>query len=56
VRNNLVYVDYKTDGGIVCAPLQTKNFNCTINHIPSKQYEWRLLKKAETKFKRQRII
>jgi hypothetical protein len=55
VRNNLVYVDYKTDGGIVCAPLQTKNFNCTIDHIPSKQYEWRLLKKAETKFKRQRI-
>jgi len=59
VRKNLVYVDYKTDGGIISAPLKTKKYNCSFNYIPSQQYEWQMLLKApqlnETKFKRQRI-
>lgn len=59
VMKNLVYVDYKTDGGIVSAPLQTKNFNCSIDCIPLQQYEWRMLLKShqfkETNLKRQRI-
>ena len=59
VKNHLVYVDYKTDGGIISAPLKSNKFNCSFNYIPSQQYEWRMLLKApqlkETKFKRQRM-
>jgi len=46
-----VYVDYRTDGGIVAVPLQSKDFNCSITCPPSKQYMWRMLLSNERKIK-----
>jgi hypothetical protein len=52
VISNRVFVDYPMEGGIISIPLQSKDFNCSIKKIPSRQYMWQMLLSMQHSFER----